>query len=296
LQNESIPLNLEEFAIVGGTASGKSALAFKIAKERNFHILSIDSLSIYKYFDIVSAKPTKNELKEVRHFGIDEILPTEKFDAQIFSKLYLKAKEEAKKDKKGLIIVGGTSFYLKSLLQGLSFVPEISEETISKRDYLMQNLEEAYNFLSENDPEFCENISQTDSYRIEKGLDILIQTEIPPSIWFKKNPPRPIIKNHLHIFNLQIERKLLRERIRERTVKMVENGLIDEVQNLSKIFDTNLNPFKAIGVKETLQFLKGEINSKNELIDLISIHTGQLAKRQETFNRTQFKDFNIKEI
>ncbi len=287
--------NINEFAIIGATASGKSKLAIELAKKLNGYILSLDSLAIYREIDIASAKPTHDELSETKHFGIDVLNPNEKFDVVDFINIYKNTKSEAEKNSKKLIIVGGTSFYLKSLLIGFSPLDKLSDETIAKREYLMQNIETAYNFLFEQDNEYAIKIGIGDRYRIEKALDILISTGISPTEWFSQNPPKAIINRDIKIFNLIGNRENLREKIRKRTAEMVKNGLIDEVDNLQKKYSREIQPAKAIGIKETLQFLDSEI-SKIELENLISIHTGQLAKRQETFNRTQFINFNIHNI
>jgi len=282
----------KELAIIGATASGKTELALKKAKETNSYILSIDSLSVYKEIDIVSAKPTNSELAQTTHFGINEILPNQKFNVTLFIDLYRKAKAEAIKNGKNLIIVGGTSFYLKTLLTGISDLPKISDKTVLKVSELLENLPIAYNFLESNDLEYSRKIKSNDKYRIEKALHILIETGETPTIWFEKNPPQKIIEN-LQILNIQIERQTLIRKIEQRTENMLKNGLIDEVQNLLSKYGESLQPKKAIGIRETIQFLNNEIN-KNELSDLISIHTRQLAKRQTTFNRTQFLDIEIK--
>ena len=103
------------FAIVGPTASGKSDLALSLAQKLNSIILSVDSLAVYKEIDIASAKPSKEELSKIKHFGIDELYPNEKFSVIKFIEIFKNAKEYAKKHNKSLIIVGGTSFYLKVL-------------------------------------------------------------------------------------------------------------------------------------------------------------------------------------
>ena len=110
------------FAIIGPTASGKSDLAISLAKKLNYEILSLDSLSIYKEIDIASAKPSKKELKEIKHYGVDEIYPNEKFDVTKFIEIYKKIPH------KNIIIVGGTSFYLKAMIDGISKMPNITEE------------------------------------------------------------------------------------------------------------------------------------------------------------------------
>ena len=120
--------DIKQLAIIGPTASGKSDLAIKIALKIDAYILSIDSLSIYKEIDIVSAKPSREELNAVKHFGIDVLNPDDYFSVNIFIDLYKEVLQECKKKSKNLIIVGGTSFYLKSLIQGLSTLPKITDE------------------------------------------------------------------------------------------------------------------------------------------------------------------------
>ena len=286
-------MSFKELAIIGATASGKSDLALKKAVELNSYILSIDSLSVYKEIDIVSAKPSKEQLRNIKHFGVDEIFPNQKFDVTLFIELYKKAREMAIKNGKNLIIVGGTSFYLKTLFTGLSVMPEVSKDNREFVTSLLLDLPQAFRYLEEKDLEYSKQIKSTDRYRVEKALNILIETDTPPSIWFKQNPPKPILKN-IPILNINIEREILVKMVEKRTENMIRNGLIDEVQNLFLKYGEDLNSMKAIGIKETISFLKGEIKSEKELSELISIHTRQLAKRQTTFNRTQFRDFDIR--
>lgn len=279
---------MKELAIIGPTASGKSDLAIKVAKKTNSHILSIDSLSIYKEIDIVSAKPSKEELSEVRHFGIDELYPNEYFSVDIFIDLYEQVKKECKKNNKNLVIVGGTSFYLKSLLQGLSPIPELNLDGKKNVEKAMQDLESTYNFLNLQDQEYMKNISPNDRYRIEKALIIYEGSKIKPSEWFRQNPPKPVI-NDLKVFNIDVERDVLRDRISKRTSKMLEMGLIDEVAYLEQKYTRSPNSMGAIGIVEVLDYLDGKID-KSEMLSLISTHTAQLAKRQQTFNKNQFED------
>jgi len=139
---------IKQLAIIGPTASGKSDLAIKIAKKINAYILSIDSLSIYKEIDIVSAKPSKEELSQVKHFGINVLNPDEYFSVDIFIDIYKDVKSICEKEDKNLIIVGGTSFYLKSLLNGLSVLPTIDAKTTSKVKKELENLQECYEMLA----------------------------------------------------------------------------------------------------------------------------------------------------
>jgi len=280
--------DMKQLAIIGPTASGKSDLAIKIAKKIDAYILSIDSLSIYKEIDIVSAKPSKEELQSVKHFGIDVLNPDEYFSVDIFIDIYLHVKELCEQENKNLIIVGGTSFYLKSLLQGLSEIPKIDKETLLHVKTKLSDLTQAYNYLSSIDKEYMSNISPKDRYRIEKALIIHEASKLAPSEWFRLNPPKPIIEN-LDIFNIDVEREVLRERITKRTANMLKLGLIDEVCYLEHKYTREPNSMGAIGIVEVLEYLDGKVTCE-KMLENISTHTAQLAKRQQTFNRTQFEN------
>ncbi|MFA5426954.1 MAG: tRNA (adenosine(37)-N6)-dimethylallyltransferase MiaA [Sulfurimonas sp.] len=277
-----------QLAIIGPTASGKSDLAIKIAKKIDAYILSIDSLSIYKEIDIVSAKPSKAELNEVRHFGIDLLCPNEYFSVDIFIQLYKDVLMICKEEHKNLIIVGGTSFYLKSLIDGLSQIPTITKEISLQAEIKLKDLESCYNFLFGVDEKYMKNISPNDRYRIEKALLIYEASKLTPSEWFRENPPKPIIEN-LPIYNIEVDRDLLRERIKKRTLKMLEAGLIDEVCYLEQKYTRLPHAMNSIGIVEVLEYLDSKV-TKDEMLKNISTHTAQLAKRQQTFNRTQFGD------
>ena len=277
---------MKEIAIIGPTASGKSDLALEIATKYNANILSLDSLSIYKEIDIVSAKPSKKELALVPHYGIDVIYPNEYFSVERFIHIYKEAKRATEKADKNLIIVGGSSFYLKTLIDGISPLPNIDEETKNEVSKLMDSLPEAYTYLQKIDPSFAKNISPQDRYRIEKGLLISFATGLAPSAYFQQNPPQKIAS--CKIFAIDIPKELLIERIKKRTKKMIAMGLIDEIYYLEKKYSRSPTPMKAIGIKETLDYLDGKISSIEELESSISTHTAQLAKRQRTFNKTQF--------
>ncbi|MGE4512052.1 MAG: tRNA (adenosine(37)-N6)-dimethylallyltransferase MiaA [Sulfurimonadaceae bacterium] len=280
-------LAMKQLAIIGPSASGKSDLALSIAQKIGAYILSIDSLSIYKEIDIVAAKPSKEELASVRHFGIDELYANEYFSVDIFIDLYKKVVRTCQEDGKNLIIVGGTSFYLKSLLEGLSPLPYISQETQKTVDAKLADLERTYVHLKEIDPQTMERIAPNDRYRIEKMLLIYEASKMTPSVWFAANPPKPVITD-LPIYNIDVERELLRARIEKRTHKMVVAGLIDEVCALEQKYTREPHAMGAIGIVEVLEFLDGKV-CKEEMIQNIITHTAQLAKRQQTFNKTQFE-------
>ncbi|PNV84194.1 MAG: tRNA (adenosine(37)-N6)-dimethylallyltransferase MiaA [Sulfurimonas sp.] len=279
---------MTQLAIIGPTASGKSDLAIKIAKKINACILSIDSLSIYKEIDIVSAKPSPKELQEVKHFGINLLNPDEYFSVEIFINLYKEVVETCKSDAKNLIIVGGTSFYIKSLMSGLSEIPKITKKTVLHVEQMLKNLENCYDFLYKIDKEYMSKIAPNDRYRIEKALLIYEASKLTPSEWFRQNPPKPIIEN-LPVYNIDVSRDILRERITKRTYKMLKAGLIDEVCRLEQKYTRLPHSMGSIGIVEVLEYLDGKV-TKDEMLQNISTHTAQLAKRQQTFNRTQFEN------
>ncbi len=278
---------MKEIAIIGPTASGKSALAVEVAKEVGAYILSLDSLSIYKEVDIVSAKPTLEEREGIRHFGIDEIRVDEYFSAGIFLDIYKRAKERCKEDDKHLIITGGTSFYLKALIEGLSPKPTLTPKISTRVTEITKNLSDAYKTIAQKDPDYASKISPNDSYRISKWYEIYLSTNEIATKFFKSSGKEPLIKN-IDIFEIEVDREHLRDKIAKRTKQMIKNGLIEEIFELERKYTRAPSPMKAIGIKETLAYLDGRV-SLSELEKLITIHTSQLAKRQQIFNRTQFK-------
>lgn len=282
-------MRFKQLAIIGSTASGKTALAIELAHRMNAHILSLDSLAIYKEIDIASAKPSIEERQGIKHFGIDEIFPNEPFDVTTFIELYNKAKKESIEANKNLIIVGGTGFYLSALINGISELPSISQEAKGKSKEQLQDLQSAYDFLYALDAKYMNNIKSSDSYRIEKMLNLYFETELSPSEYFLANPPLATIEDNLPIYEIDVNREVLRERIKKRTGQMLKMGLIEEVFYLEKTYTRQPNSLKSIGIKEVLAYFDGDY-SKKEMQERIVIHTAQLAKRQKTFNKSQFKE------
>lgn len=272
---------MKEIAIIGSTASGKTALSLEIANKTNSIILSLDSLCVYKEIEIASAKPTLEERADIIHFGIDEVYPNVEFDVIKFIELYKKAKEYAFKNDKNLIIVGGTGFYLKALIDGLS-------QGIETKIKLDIPQEDAYDLLYKIDKEYMEKIEKNDRYRIEKAYAIYKQTGLTPTEYFEKNPKIAVAKD-LKIFEILWDKEELKNRISQRTKIMINSGLIDEVIFLEKKYTRSPNCMASIGIIETLEYLDGKL-TKQELEEKISANTAKLAKRQNTFNKSQFLD------
>ena len=279
----------KQLALIGPTASGKTALSIKVAQQMNAHILSLDSLSIYKEIDVVSAKPTMEEREGIQHFGIDTLYPNENFDVTTFIKLYHEVHKRCLREGKNLVIVGGTSFYLKMLIEGISELPTMSDETKQESKAYLLDLQKTYEWLYSLDPDYMEKIESKDSYRIEKVLNIYLETKLTPTQYFLKFPPKPTITTALPIYQIVWEREKLRKRIALRTELMVHDGLIDEICMLEAKYTRLPNCMKSIGIKETLAYLDG-IYDKKILIEKISTNTARLAKRQATFNNSQFQD------
>jgi len=277
----------EQLALIGPTASGKTALAIELAHQINANILSLDSLAIYKEINIASAKPMMEERDNIPHFGVDVIFPNEAFDVTTFVKLYEEAKAKSLQDHKNLIIVGGTSFYLNVLLNGISVLPTISSIAKEKAAEKLINLKQAYAYLHALDPEYMTTIQPQDRYRIEKMLNLYFETNLTPTEYFQQNPAQPTITEELPIYEIEVNREVLRQRIQKRTNKMVKMGLVDEVFYLEKNYTRQPNCMKSIGIKEVLSYMDGHY-SKNEMKEKIVTHTAQLAKRQRTFNKSQF--------
>ncbi len=257
-------------------------------------IFSLDSLSIYKDINIASAKPSLKERKNIKHYALDHLNIDEKNNAQLFKTLLEDAIRVSSKEI--LLIVGGSSFYLKSILEGLSDTPKISGEEVVKieRESTLAN---PYAFLKSIDPTIAFKIHPNDTYRIHKALEIFYATHTPPSEYFKANPKKPF-EHAISLFALSIEKSALHNNIKQRTKNMLHSGLIEEIKALYIKYPKDSQPFKAIGVKESILFLEKQLTLK-ELEEAIISNTIKLAKRQNTFNKTQFNNLyagSVKEV
>lgn len=262
-----------EIALIGTTASGKTYIANTLAREFNAVILSLDSLCVYKEINIASAKPSNDELKGIKYFGINLLSVEEHFNVELFIREYQKAKEFALNANLPLIIVGGTGFYLKTMIDGLS------EKTLESKSAL--NNDEIYTLLINIDPNY--KIEKNDTYRLKKWLGIYEQTGEIPSEFLKRTQKMGVLKD-IEIYELACDKEILKKRIQTRTKQMLDKGLLDEAKILFSRFNHKLKALNSIGLKECKEYLEGKI-SFNELENLITIHTAQLAKRQRTFNK-----------
>ncbi|GAA7909306.1 tRNA (adenosine(37)-N6)-dimethylallyltransferase MiaA [Helicobacter pylori] len=266
-----------------------------MAQELDAEIFSLDSLSIYKDINIASAKPSLKERKNIKHYALDYLSIDEKNNAPLFKTLLEDAIRVSSKEV--LLIVGGSSFYLKSILEGLSDTPKISGEEIVKIEREIATLSNPYIFLKSIDPTIAFKIHPNDTYRIRKALEIFYATRTPPSEYFKANPKKPF-EHAVSLFALSIEKSALHNNIKQRTKNMLHSGLIEEIKALYAKYPKDSQPFKAIGVKESILFLEKRLTLK-ELEEAIISNTMKLAKRQNTFNKTQFNNLymgSVKEV
>lgn len=269
-------------AIIGPTACGKSALAVRIAQRIGGVILSVDSLSVYRLIDIASAKPTIQERGGIVHFGIDVLDVTEQFRVTTFLDLYKDVYAYALQHKTPLIIVGGTGFYLSILRKGLDPQPLADLELRQKIDRLTSDLDQAYALLRQHAPQIASTIQSTDRYRITKALERLFATP-------QEGVSHPPLAPELKLYEIDIQRETLRQRIALRTANMLQQGLVDECALLEHRYGRKPHPLHAIGIAEVFDYFDGQLSYK-DLANTISLHTGQLAKRQQTYNKTQFPD------
>ena len=272
--------------IVGPTASGKTSLAIKLAKKINGEIVSCDSMQIYKDMNIGTAKPTIEEQNKIKHYLIDIISPEERFSVSDYQTNALKAIEEILKKGKTPIVVGGTGLYVNSLIYGIKFL-EISfdekyrQELEDKAE--KEGLEALYNKAKKIDPKAMETISKNDKKRILRVLEIFHQTGITKSKQDELSRNEDV-KYDFKVFGINIEREILYKRINDRVDNMIQNGLIQEVENIYNKFKKFPTSMQAIGYKEVVEYLNKNI-SKEEMIEKIKMETRRYAKRQLTWFR-----------
>lgn len=258
--------------ITGPTASGKSDLAMSLSEALDLPIISADSMQIYKGMDIGTAKPGKDAREKIKHFMIDIAEPDEQFNAFMFAE-----RAENILSSTNAIIAGGTGLYFESLLWGLDYPTD--ENTLEIRKGYWKYAEEhgahaLHTFLRQKDPQKADTIHPNNVKLVIRALEIL-QTSS-----FEKKERKN--KRDYWLFALDLRREELYRRINARTKKMVDEGLVGEVEELSERFDTSGQAFQAIGYKEIVGYLEGK-TTLEQAIELIKQHTRNYAKRQLTF-------------
>ncbi len=269
--------------IVGPTCSGKTTLATKLALTLNSEIISADSRQIYKFLNIGTAKPSKEELNLVKHYFIDILLPSEDYNVSRFEKEALRIIEKLFAQNKIPVVAGGSGLYVKSLVDGIFDVVDTDEEY--RKELLEAKAKYGNEFLYEKlkqvDPLSAQNLLPQNWKRVIRALEVYKLTG-RSIVEFQKEFKRETDIKFFQ-FGLKWPREILYENIEKRVDEMIEAGLIDEVKNiLSMGYDPGLNSLNTVGYKEIISYLKNEIDLE-EAIRLIKRNTRRYAKRQLTW-------------
>ena len=275
-------------SIMGPTASGKTDLAIRLSEKFNLEIISIDSVMLYKEFNIGSAKPNKDTLLKFPHKMVDILEPYEKYSVALFYNELINQIKIAHDLKKTPLLVGGSMMYFKTFFSGgLSKLNDISIETKKYVNSMFEShsLKYLYNYLKDIDPESARKIHPNDIYRIQRMLEIFFSNNEKPSITLKKCSKNVQYFNNLNLSILPNDRKQIHKNIEKRFNIMINDGLIDEVSFLLKKYvDLKLLAMSTIGYKEVNKYLSGSIGL-NDMKEEILSATRQLAKRQITWLR-----------
>ena len=274
--------------ISGPTASGKSNFAIKIAKRINGEVINADSMQIYKQLKILTARPNKEEQKNIKHHMYGVIDLNKKFSTGQWLKAAIKKIKEVKKRKKIPILVGGTGLYFQSLINGFVKIPEIPLKFRNKIRLTQKKIgqEKFYKQLLKIDPKIKNKFDPNDIQRTIRAFEIKSYTKISMYEWIKKTKPEFKDDEFLKLY-VDFKREELIKRISLRATKMMEDGAIKEVKKFIKLkIKKDLSVNRVIGIDELTQYLVGKINL-DQAKELITIKTRQYAKRQATWARSR---------
>lgn len=278
--------------ILGPTGVGKTQVSLRLADILNGEVISLDSRQVYKYMDIGTAKPTKEEMKRVAHHLIDVVCPDEKFTAADYGKKAREAIREIIERKKQPIVVGGSGLYLRALQKGFFQGPK-GDEKLRKR--LRKEESELGSFhlykkLEQVDPKAAQRIHPNDSVRVIRALEVYELTGKPITCLQEEGAYEPFEMDFVKI-GLTLDRKKLYERIDVRVDKMISDGFLEEVKGLrEKGYFSELKAFKTVGYQELFSYLEGKIDFTSA-VERIKLNTRRYAKRQLTWFRKE-KDLN----
>ncbi|PID57942.1 MAG: tRNA (adenosine(37)-N6)-dimethylallyltransferase MiaA [Ignavibacteriae bacterium] len=277
--------------IAGPTCSGKTSLSLNLSEKVKSEIISADSRQFYRHLNIGTAKPTKKELRKVKHHLIDFLEPIKTYNASMFEKDAILIIEQIIEKDKIPIVVGGSGLYIKALVDGIFDNVEtdnkIREELLNKKkkfgnEYLFEELKKV-------DPKSALNLLPQNWKRIIRALEVYKSTGKP--IWKHQEEYKREIDFNFLQFGLNWDRTILYKNIEARVDKMIELGLVNEVkQILDKGISANCNSLNTVGYKEIIEFLNNNITLERA-IELIKRNTRRYAKRQMTWFR---KDERIK--
>jgi tRNA dimethylallyltransferase len=278
--------------LAGPTASGKSKLAIEIAKKIKGEIINADSMQVYKDFNILSSRPSKRDLKKIKHHLYGFVSSRKLFSTGVWLSLVKKKIKICLKNKKIPILVGGTGLYFEVITKGISKIPNIDLRKRNKIRELQIKLGQAefYKELLKLDPLVKNKIEPYDTQRSIRAYEVKKFTKKSIIEWYK------LTKSDFKEFKiykvfLNTPREKILKNISRRTKEMVKNNCIKEVKNFLKLkVDPTLSINKIIGVKEIKEHLEKKW-ALNQAIELINIKTRQYAKRQVTWSRGHMADW-----
>ena len=283
METKQIPLLI----LTGPTAIGKTEFSLRLAEEFDCEIVSVDSMQIYRYMDIGTAKASRKERKQVPHHLIDIIDPDESYDAAQFVKDCTIALHKIYQRKKIPLLTGGTGLYFTALIHGI-FSELPSDRSVRKELKMRLELEgrkKLHEELAACDSITAKRIHQNDTHRLLRGLEIFQVSGIPWSEHLERQKIKGPEKRFDNILGICLteERKIVYERINERSKVMLANGLEEEVTSLlEKGYSPDLKPFQSIGYKHILNYISG-VWTQSDTIEILSRDTRRYAKRQITW-------------
>lgn len=275
--------------LTGPTAVGKTKASIGLAKAINGEIISADSMQVYKYMDIGSAKIYPEEMQGVKHYLVDELEPDEEFNVVRFQKMAKKAMQEIYAKGKVPILVGGTGFYIQAVLYDIDF--QENDEDHSYRETLEQLAKEKgasylHQRLAEVDEESAKEIHENNIKKVIRALEYHHQTGQKISAHNAQERQKESPYNAVY-FVLNDNRKNLYDRINLRVDQMIEEGLVEEVRGLKERgYKKELVSMQGLGYKEMLDYLDG-IYTLEEAVEIIKRDTRHFAKRQLTWFRRE---------
>lgn len=271
--------------LTGPTAVGKTSLSIALAKAVDGEIISADSMQVYKYMNIGTAKITEEEKCGIPHFLIDELEPNEEFNVTIFKNKVMGYIEDIKSRGKVPIIVGGTGFYIQSVIYDINFNEYGDDSNVRKKYEAMAETlgkSELHKKLALVDREYADSVSYNNVKKVVRALTFFEMTGEKLSEHNKRERERRSPFDFAY-FVLTMDRKKLYERIDKRVDLMFDMGLVEEVKALmAKGYDKSLVSMQGIGYKEVIDYLSGK-TSLEECIDIIKRDTRHFAKRQLTW-------------
>jgi tRNA dimethylallyltransferase len=274
-------------AVVGPTASGKSALALALARAHRGEIVSCDSLQVYRGLDIGSAKPTAEERSSVRHHLVDVVDADQPFSAADYARLARDAIGEIRARGRLPIVAGGSGLYLKALLQGLFEGPSRDAALRSRLEQIASRFgnPRLHRLLEHLDPHAARRTHANDRVRIVRALEVYRLTGRP--ITAQQSVGATALEGPQLVVGLDPDRARLRDAVAQRTREMLQRGLLDEVRGLVARFGTALpRPLASIGYRQAVALLRGELEPA-EAEQQIVTETMRFAKRQMTWFRHQ---------